>query len=111
MFFSANLIPVERGILSNIYINPINLSAEEIHKILFDKFKDEVFIDILPLNEIPTTKSVVGTNKIIIGVKKGYKDDTICIVSVLDNLVKGAAGQAMQNFNLMNMIDEETALI
>ena len=70
-----------------------------------------MFIEILPLNEIPSTKEVVGTNKLIIGVKKGYKNGTICIVSVLDNLVKGAAGQAMQNFNLMNMIDEETSLI
>ena len=111
VFFSANLIPVERGILSNIYINPINLSAEEIHKILSERFKDEIFIEVIPLNNIPTTKEVVGTNKLIIGVKKGYKNDTICIVSVLDNLVKGAAGQAMQNFNLMNMIDEGTALI
>ena len=111
IFFSANLIPVERGILSNIYINPIGVSAEEIHQILFNKFQDESFIKILPLNEIPNTKEVVGTNNLIIGVKKGYKDDTICIVSVLDNLVKGAAGQAMQNFNLMNKIDEETTLI
>jgi len=111
VFFSANLIPVERGILSNIYINPISLSGEEIHQILFDRFKDETFIQILPLNEIPTTKEVVGTNNLIIGVKKGYKNDTICIVSVLDNLVKGAAGQAMQNFNLMNAINEETGLV
>tara|TARA_B100001250_G_scaffold352435_1_gene325191 strand:+ start:357 stop:1373 length:1017 start_codon:yes stop_codon:yes gene_type:complete len=110
VFFSANLIPVERGILSNIYINPINLSANEIHNILSNRFKDEAFIEIFPLNEIPSTKEVVGTNKLIIGVKKGYKSDTICIVSALDNLVKGAAGQAMQNFNIMNMIDEKTAL-
>ena len=88
-----------------------NLSAEEIHLILSDRFKDETFIEILPLNEIPTTKEVVGTNKLIIGVKKGYKNDIICIVSVLDNLVKGAAGQAMQNFNLMNTINEETVLV
>ena len=111
VFFSANLIPVERGILSNIYINPISVSGEEIHHILFDRFKNETFIQILPLNEIPTTKEVVGTNNLIIGVKKGYKNDTICIVSVLDNLVKGAAGQAMQNFNLMNTINEETVLV
>ena len=111
VFFSANLIPVERGILSNIYINPISLSGEEIHQILFDRFKNETFIQILPLNEIPTTKEVVGTNNLIIGVKKGYKNDIICIVSVLDNLVKGAAGQAMQNFNLMNTINEETVLV
>ncbi len=111
VFFSANLIPVERGILSNIYVSPVELSAEQVHKILYDKFKDEVFIKTLPLNEIPTTKDVVGTNNLIIGVKKGYKDDTICIVSVLDNLVKGAAGQAMQNFNLMNGMNEGMALI
>ena len=111
VFFSANLIPVERGILSNIYINPIGQSGEEIHQILFDRFKNETFIQILPLNEIPTTKEVVGTNNLIIGVKKGYKNDIICIVSVLDNLVKGAAGQAMQNFNLMNTINEETVLV
>ncbi len=111
VFFSANLIPVERGILSNIYISPVELSAEEIQKILYDKFKDEAFIKTLPLNEIPNTREVVGTNNLIIGVKKGYKNDTICIVSVLDNLVKGAAGQAMQNFNLMNEMDEGIALI
>ena len=78
---------------------------------MHSRFKEETFIDILPLNEIPTTKEVVGTNKLIIGVKKGYKNDTICIVSVLDNLVKGAAGQAIQNFNLMNSINEEVAII
>ena len=97
--------------LIDCHVHLDTYKEEEIHQILFDRFKNETFIQILPLNEIPTTKEVVGTNNLIIGVKKGYKNDTICIVSVLDNLVKGAAGQAMQNFNLMNTINEETVLV
>ena len=111
IFFSANLIPVERGILSNIYFHPKGVSAEKIYDTLSKRFEDEQFISVLPINEIPVTKDVVGTNNLIIGLKKGYKDDIVCIVSVLDNLVKGAAGQAMQNFNVMNGEDEKLSLI
>ena len=111
IFFSANLIPVKRGILSNIYIQPNNSSSEEIYDALVEKFENERFVSVLPINEIPVTKDVVGTNNLIIGVKKGYMDDIICIVSSLDNLLKGAAGQAIQNFNIMNNIDEGTSLI
>ena len=61
-------------------------------------------------NEIPITKDVVNTNKVILGLKKGYKEDVYCIVSVLDNLLKGAAGQAMQNFNIMNNFNESLGI-
>ena len=107
VFFSANLIPVERGILSNIYINPSHgVSYDDIYNCLQNTYKGEKYIKILDPNEIPITKDVVNTNKIIIGLKKGYKEDVYCIVSALDNLLKGAAGQAMQNFNIMNSFDE-----
>ena len=107
VFFSANLIPVERGILSNIYISPKdNINFDDLYNCLNMQFKNEIFVSLLPENETPVTKDVVNTNKIIIGLKKGYKSNTFCIVSVLDNLVKGAAGQAMQNFNIMNNFDE-----
>ena len=56
------------------------------------------------------SREVVGTNNLVIGLKKGYKENKLCIVSVLDNLVKGAAGQAVQNFNLMNDYDERLGL-
>ena len=59
---------------------------------------------------MPTTRNVVGSNRVSIGVKRGYKDDILCIVSAIDNLLKGAAGQAMQNFNLMNGFVENTAI-
>ena len=111
VFFSANLIPVERGILSNIYIRPNNgISYDEIYSCLQSVYKDEKYINILERNKIPTTKDVVTSNKIIIGLKKGYKEDMFCIVSALDNLLKGAAGQAIQNFNIMNNFDESLGI-
>ena len=76
----------------------------------FIENKSEKFIKVLPVNSIPITKDVVNTNNMIIGLKKGYKDDIFCIVSVLDNLVKGAAGQAMQNFNIMNEYKENLGI-
>ena len=107
VFFSANLIPVERGILSNIYINPNDrVSFDDIYDCLYNTYENEMYVEVLAPNEIPVTKDVVNTNKVILGLKKGYKKDVYCIVSVLDNLLKGAAGQAMQNFNIMNNFDE-----
>jgi len=111
VFFSANLIPVERGILSNIYINPSKgVSFEDVYSCLYNAYKSEKYINILNQNEIPITKDVVNTNKVILGLKKGYKEDVYCIVSVLDNLLKGAAGQAMQNFNIMNNFNESLGI-
>ena len=111
IFFSANLIPVERGILSNIYVELKNSSHKEVHETLSARFKKEPFIEVMPINNFPSTKDVVGTNNLVIGVKKGYKDNKICIVSALDNLVKGAAGQAIQNFNVMNEFEETKGII
>ncbi len=111
VFFAANILPVERGILSNIYIDSNSASLNEIYDILRIRFKDEKFIHLLQINEIPSTRDVVNTNNLVIGLKKGYKENKFCIVSVLDNLLKGAAGQAVQNFNLMNDYDETLGLI
>ena len=111
VFFAANVLPVERGILSNIYIDTNDTSQNEVYNILQNRFKDENFVHILPMNEIPSSKEVVGTNNLVIGLKKGYKENKLCIVSALDNLLKGAAGQAVQNFNLMNDYDEILGLV
>ena len=111
VFFAANLIPVERGILSNIYVNLNNKTLNELYEILVERFKEEKFIEVLPIGDIPKTKDVVGTNNLVIGLKKGYKENKICIVSALDNLLKGAAGQAIQNFNVMNDFDEGEGIL
>ena len=111
VFFAANLIPVERGILSNIYVDLNNSTLNKLHEILVERFEDEKFIEVLPIGNIPKTKDVVGTNNLVIGLKKGYKENKICIVSALDNLLKGAAGQAIQNFNVMNDFDEGEGIL
>ena len=111
VFFAANLIPVERGILINIYVNLNNKTLNELYEILVERFKEEKFIEVLPIGDIPKTKDVVGTNNLVIGLKKGYKENKICIVSALDNLLKGAAGQAIQNFNVMNDFDEGEGIL
>ena len=111
VFFAANLIPVERGILSNIYVDLNNNTLNELHEILVERFKEEKFIEVLPIGDIPKTKDVVGTNNLVIGLKKGYKENKICIVSALDNLLKGAAGQAIQNFNVMNDFGEDEGIL
>ena len=111
VFFAANILPVERGILSNIYIDTNGTSQKDIYDILQKRFNDEHFIQLLPINEIPSSKDVVDTNNLVIGIKKGYKENKLCIVSALDNLLKGAAGQAVQNFNLMNDYDERLGIV
>ena len=110
IFFSANLIPVERGILSNIYLKCSDDNIDGIYKTIKDRFSDEQFIKVLDMNQIPETKDVINTNNLLIGIKKGYKSNMICIVSVIDNLLKGAAGQAMQNFNVMNGFTENLGI-
>ena len=96
--------------MSNIYIDTNEVSQNDIYDILHKRFNDEHFIQLLPMNEIPSSRDVVGTNNLVIGLKKGYKENKLCIVRGLDNLVKGAAGQAVQNFNLMNDYDERLGL-
>ena len=110
IFFSANLIPVERGILSNIYLKCSDDNIDGIYKTVKDRFSEEQFIKVLDMNQIPETKDVINTNNLLIGIKKGYKSNMICIVSVIDNLLKGAAGQAMQNFNVMNGFTENLGI-
>ena len=86
-------------------------TLNELYEILVERFKEEKFIEVLPIGDIPKTKDVVGTNNLVIGLKKGYKENKICIVSALDNLLKGAAGQAIQNFNVMNDFDEGEGIL
>ncbi len=104
-----NFIPVRgnfsRGIFASVYTK-CNLSSEEITKIYQDFYKDSAFTFITGKN--PDLKQVVNTNKCIIYLEK--HGDKVFIISIIDNLLKGASGQAMHNFNLMFGLDEKTAL-
>ena len=109
--FTPHLIPQKRGILATIYMNLTDVhTAEEIQALYEEYYKDEHFVRVKPLGELPETKHVAGSNFVDIGVCVDKRLNRAIIVSALDNIVKGAAGQAIQNMNLMFGLDEKTAL-
>lgn len=109
--FTPHLVPQKRGILSTIYMNLTEkLTQEELVKIYEDYYKDEFFVRVMPNGKIPETKHVVGSNFVDIGVVLDERLNRAVVVSAIDNVVKGAAGQAVQNMNLMFGLDEKTGL-
>ncbi len=109
--FTPHLLPINRGILSTIYCFPKdNVNLEEIHKLYVDFYKDEPFVNILPLGETASIKNVRLTNDCFISLHLNHRKDQIIIVSTIDNMVKGAAGQAIQNMNIILGFDETDGL-
>ena len=109
--FTPHLIPVKRGILSTIYIN-LNKSCttEELTEIYRDFYKNEPFIRIKEAGTLPETKHVAGSNYVDIGVVADERLKRAVVVSALDNIGKGAAGQAVQNMNILFGLKESTAI-
>lgn len=107
--FTPHLVPMVRGILSTIYVKT-NLSLDETHKLYKDFYNREKFIHVLEPGVYPTTKWTYGSNHVFISLAKDERTNTLVLMSALDNLVKGAAGQAVQNMNIMFSIDECTGL-
>ncbi|MBD3426325.1 MAG: N-acetyl-gamma-glutamyl-phosphate reductase [Candidatus Omnitrophica bacterium] len=108
--FVPHLLPVKRGILSTIYIEHEGLPPEkDIRKMYSEYFQDEPFVRIKAPGEMPELSDVAHTNYCDIGIKvvKGM----LIIVSAIDNLLKGASGQAVQNMNIMSGLDEKAGLI
>ncbi|MAT97561.1 MAG: N-acetyl-gamma-glutamyl-phosphate reductase [Anaerolineaceae bacterium] len=109
LIFSPHLLPVERGILSTIYVNfsePVTL--EEIRPYFANMYSDEPFICLLPDGELATLAHVTHSNKCAIGLT--LAGNTLVITSAIDNLVKGAAGQAVQNMNVVFGLEETLGL-
>ena len=105
--FIPHLLPQNRGILGSIYVNG---SSDEIYNVLSRHYRDEFFISVLPFGEVPSTKHVRGSNFVHIGVADGTKQDQTIVFCALDNLVKGSAGQAVQNANLVLNLEEQHSL-
>ena len=106
VIFTPHLLPVNRGILSTIYFKT-KAGKDELENTIREKYKGRYFVRVK--NTIPAIRYVANTNFIDIAVYK--KDDTAIIVSAIDNLLKGASGQAVQCFNIMQNIEETTGLI
>ncbi|WP_026478022.1 N-acetyl-gamma-glutamyl-phosphate reductase [Alkaliphilus transvaalensis] len=109
--FTPHLIPMTRGILSTIYVmNSNNLKEKDLVEIYHNYYKNENFIRVLTGGQLPQTKAVVGSNLCDIGFKVDERTGKIILVSAIDNLIKGASGQAVQNMNVMFGIEEMIGL-
>ncbi len=100
--FTPHLVPMNRGILSTIYVRgKRGRTPQELHEILLKFYAKEPFVHVLPFGETPHTRHVRGSNMTMIGVVADRVPGRAIVISALDNLVKGASGQAIQNMNLI----------
>ncbi|HTZ01335.1 MAG TPA: N-acetyl-gamma-glutamyl-phosphate reductase [Xanthobacteraceae bacterium] len=108
--FTPHLVPMNRGILSTIYVRSLNASPQDLHALLLKSYAKEPFVHLLPFGATPQTRHVRGSNMTFIGVAADRIPGRAIICSALDNLTKGASGQAVQNMNLMLGYPETTGL-
>jgi N-acetyl-gamma-glutamyl-phosphate reductase len=100
--FTPHLIPMNRGILSTIYVRGrAEISPQRLYRILSETYANEPFVHVLPFGEVPQTRHVRGSNLTFIGVANDRLPGRAIIGAALDNLTKGASGQAVQNMNLL----------
>ncbi len=112
IIFSPHLVPITRGMLNTIYVK-LNRpeSTEELAGMFNETYGNETFVKVLPSNQIASFQHTVNTNLCVMSVKKVENSPYAIVVSSIDNLGKGAAGQAVQNFNVMSGIPESEGLI
>ncbi|MFL6937229.1 MAG: N-acetyl-gamma-glutamyl-phosphate reductase [Xanthobacteraceae bacterium] len=109
--FTPHLVPMNRGILATIYVRGRRgRNASELHATLTKIYAKEPFVHVLPFGQTPQTRHVRGSNMIFIGVANDRVAGRAIIISALDNLTKGASGQAVQNMNVMLGFPEPTGL-
>lgn len=109
--FTPHLVPLKRGILATSYANLKKpLTDDDIYAIFNEFYKGEHFVRVLKPGALPETKHVAGSNFAEIGFKVDQRLGRVVVSSAIDNLFKGAAGQAVQNMNLMFSLDEKTGI-
>ncbi len=109
--FTPHLLPMDRGILSTIYVMPHNgVNEEDLYATWRAAYDAEPFVRVLPKGTLPATKDVRGTNRVQLGLATDPRSGLIKLFAALDNLTKGASGQAVQNANLMLGLEETTGL-
>ncbi len=109
--FTPHLLPISRGILSTVYAQmTTEMDDSFLQKLYRDAYHDEYFVRLCPSGTLPATQFVRGSNFCDIGFCLDKRTGRLIIISAIDNIVKGAAGQAVQNMNLMNGFDEAEGL-
>jgi N-acetyl-gamma-glutamyl-phosphate reductase len=107
--FVPHLVPMIRGIEATLYAR-LTQSCVDLQELFEMRYREECFVDIMPSGSYPETRSVKGSNVCRIAVHTPLEGDVVVVSSVIDNLVKGAAGQAVQNMNLMFGLSEDCGL-
>ncbi len=108
--FVPHLVPMVRGIHATLYAR-LTDRAMDLQAVFEERYRDEPFVDVLPAGSHPDTRSVRASNLCRIAVHRPGDGDTVVVLSVIDNLVKGAAGQAVQNMNIAFGLEETTGLM
>ena len=109
LVFTPHLTPMIRGIFATLYA-PLKASDVDLQALYEKRYQGEPFVDVMPRGSLPDTRSVRSSNTLRLAVHRPPDSDQALIVAVEDNLVKGAAGQAIQNMNLMFGLPETTGL-
>ena len=107
--FVPHLLPIIRGIHSTLY-GQLTTQGEDLQALYESWYRDEPFVDVLPAGQFPQTRTVKGANRCQISVSVPQGGNTVVVMSVIDNLVKGASGQAVQNMNIMLGLPETMGL-
>jgi N-acetyl-gamma-glutamyl-phosphate reductase len=108
--FTPHLVPMNRGILSTIYVRGLKALPDDLHALLSKSYAPEPFVHVLPFGTLPQTRHVRGSNMTFIGLAADRIAGRAIIGAALDNLTKGAAGQAVQNMNVMLGFPETAGL-
>lgn len=109
--FTPHLVPMTRGIMATMYMKVKNgVTEKDIEKALTKRYEKEPFVTVRPQGDFPATKEVLGSNQCDIGFTFDERTGRITLAVVIDNLMKGASGQAVQNLNLMMGWDETAGL-
>ncbi|QJD60187.1 N-acetyl-gamma-glutamyl-phosphate reductase [Pseudomonas sp. gcc21] len=107
--FVPHLTPMIRGIHATLYANVTDHSVD-LQQLFVDRYADEPFVDVMPAGSHPETRSVRGANQCRLAVHRPQGGDLVVVLSVIDNLVKGASGQAIQNMNIALGLEESLGL-
>lgn len=107
--FVPHLLPMIRGIHATLYAR-LKAEVDDLQSLFESRYAEEPFVDVMPPGSHPETRSVRGVNQCRIAVHRPQNADTVVVLSVIDNLTKGAAGQAIQNMNLMFGLNETEGL-
>ncbi len=110
--FTPHLLPISRGILSTMYASlGGDVDLDTIQELYEKKYEDEPFVRVCAPGDLPATQHVRGSNCCDIGLQADQRTGRIIVISAIDNIAKGAAGQAVQNMNLMHGFPEATGLM